>query len=131
MKYLTAFKAKAGGSVGFVGTFPHIHTENHDEENASKILNLPTLPYLSKIRSSRENYTYSYRESPTEPTKPGSVGFVGSKQSSPEHLASIAKGDRLRNESKAVPLCWLPPEQEKVALPDGPGKREDGRLWFE
>ncbi len=50
---------------------------------------------------------------------------------SPERLANIAKGDRLRSEGKALPLCWLPPVQERAVWPDGPGKREDGKLWFE
>ncbi len=127
MKYLTAFKAKAKGSVGFVGTFAPIHAEYHDDEIVSKEPILPTLPYLTKIRSDGDTtkHTRSYGYPPTEPTKPanesaepGSVGFVGFQWSRPEELASWPVERRqqwgeLANELEAAGIPW--PEHERQA----------------
>ncbi len=44
---------------------------------------------------------------------------------------AIARGDALRAVGKSLPLCHLPPPQERVRLPAMPGRREDGVLWFE
>jgi hypothetical protein len=40
-------------------------------------------------------------------------------------------GDELRAAGLAVELCWLPPPQERVELGPMPGRREDGKFWFE
>jgi hypothetical protein len=45
--------------------------------------------------------------------------------------AVAANGDDLRAAGKAMEVCWIPAPQERVELPPPPGKREDGRLWFE
>ena len=48
-----------------------------------------------------------------------------------DYAAETARGDALRAAGQAQPLCWLPQPQLKQILGDLPGKREDGRLWFE
>ncbi len=52
-------------------------------------------------------------------------------QSKANRRAVAARGDDLRAQGLALPLCSLPPPQERVVLPAPPGKREDGILWFE
>jgi hypothetical protein len=49
----------------------------------------------------------------------------------PQRLAAAARGDDLRARGLAAPLCWLPEVQEPVVLGPMPGRREDGKLWFE
>lgn len=48
-----------------------------------------------------------------------------------DRLAALKRGDELRVAGKALPLCWLPPPQERIVLPPMPGKKIGGQLWFE
>ena len=48
-----------------------------------------------------------------------------------ERRIALERGDALRAAGLALPLCWLPEPQEKWVQPPMPGKRDDGKLWFE
>ncbi len=44
---------------------------------------------------------------------------------------AISRGDARRAEGKSLPLGCLPSPQERVRHNAMPGRREDGKLWFE
>ena len=48
-----------------------------------------------------------------------------------DYKAETERGDALRAAGLALPLCWLPEPQERWVQPPLPGKRDDGKLWFE
>jgi hypothetical protein len=56
-------------------------------------------------------------------------------QSDPDRFKAraeaAARGDAMRAEGRALPLCWLPEPQPRAILGALPGRREDGQLWFE
>jgi hypothetical protein len=143
MKYLEAFKAKsqapASDDGGFVGDTAHTHIEIHEDSNIPINPYLPTLPTYSKeLHAGASNSIRVWSNPPTKPPRRrrkdspvGSVGSYGSRKSKEGRVEAAARGDELRRQGRAVPLCWLPPPQDRVALQPLPGKRADGKLWFE
>jgi hypothetical protein len=56
------------------------------------------------------------------------------KTRDPKHRSRIRSGKSKPADDpveRQAPPLWLPEPQERAVLPDLPGKRDDGKLWFE
>jgi hypothetical protein len=90
MSYLKRLRDRAkGGSVGFVGSHPQeyidfrsdttVHQENKNNDRVIESADALKNHIRTCTDHHPEKFTDSWGNPPTEPTKPSSVGFVGSQ----------------------------------------------------
>jgi hypothetical protein len=65
------------------------------------------------------------------PGEPGEPAEGNTRHLPPHRLADLVQGESLRARGLALPLCWLPPPEPLAELGPLPGRRADGKLWFE